>query len=77
VNEGVPRHGYPVLHEGIEVGTVASGTFSPTLRHGIATAYVPVELAAVGTSLAVSVRRKDVAATVVRPPFVKHTSLSG
>jgi aminomethyltransferase len=77
VDEGVPRHGYPVLHEGIEVGTVASGTFSPTLRHGIATAYVPVELAALGTALAVSVRRKDVAATVVRPPFVKSTSLSG
>jgi aminomethyltransferase len=77
VDEGVPRHGYPVLHEGIEVGTVASGTFSPTLRHGIATAYVPLELAALGTSLAVSVRRKDVAATVVRPPFVKRTSLSG
>ncbi|HZL05880.1 MAG TPA: glycine cleavage T C-terminal barrel domain-containing protein, partial [Coriobacteriia bacterium] len=54
---------------------VASGTFSPTLRHGIATAYVPAELAAVGTQLAVSVRRKDVAATVVRPPFVKQTSL--
>jgi len=76
VDEGVPRHAYPVVHEGMEVGTVASGTFSPTLRHGIATAYVPVEFSAVGTPLAVSARRKNVAATVVRPPFVKHTSLS-
>jgi aminomethyltransferase len=76
VSEGVPRHGYPVLHEGAEVGTVASGTFSPTLEHGIATAYVPSALAAPGTSLEIVVRRKTVAATVTRPPFVTGTSLS-
>jgi aminomethyltransferase len=76
VSEGVPRHGYPVLHDGVEVGTVASGTFSPTLEHGIATAYVPVALAEPGTCLDISVRRKNVSATVTRPPFVKRTSLS-
>lgn len=76
VSEGVPRHGYAVLHDGTEVGKVASGTYSPTLGHGIATAYVPVELAAPGTELTIAVRRKEVAATVVRPPFVKHTSLT-
>ncbi|HEY5517802.1 MAG TPA: glycine cleavage system aminomethyltransferase GcvT [Coriobacteriia bacterium] len=76
VSEGVPRHGYPVLHDGVEVGTVASGTFSPTLEHGIATAYVPAALAESGTCLEISVRRKNVSATVTRPPFVKRTSLS-
>jgi aminomethyltransferase len=74
--EGVPRHGYPVLHEGAEVGTVASGTFSPTLGHGIATAYVPVALSEPGTELEVGIRRKTVRATVTRPPFVTKTSLS-
>ena len=62
--DGVPRHGYPVLHEGAEVGTVASGTFSPTLGHGIATAYVPVALAEPGTQLEIAIRRKTVQATV-------------
>jgi aminomethyltransferase len=76
VLEGVPRHGYPVLHEGSEVGTVASGTFSPTLGHGIATAYVPIALTEPGTRLEVSIRRKNVEATVTRPPFVTRTSLS-
>jgi aminomethyltransferase len=76
VMEGVPRHGYPVLHEGAEVGTVASGTFSPTLGHGIATAYVPVALSEPGTELQVAIRRKTVSATVTRPPFVTRTSLS-
>lgn len=76
VDEGVPRHGYAVLHAGTEVGTVASGTFSPTLRHGIATAYVPAALAAPGTAFEIEIRRKRVGATVVRPPFVKQTSLT-
>jgi aminomethyltransferase len=76
VSEGVPRHEYPVLHGGTEVGKVASGTFSPTLGHGIATAYVPVDLGAPGTELVIAIRKKQVAATVVRPPFVKQTSLS-
>jgi aminomethyltransferase len=76
VMEGVPRHGYAVLHEGREVGTVASGTFSPTLGHGIATAYVPAALAEPGTELEIAIRRKTVSATVTRPPFVTKTSLS-
>jgi aminomethyltransferase len=76
VSDGVPRHGYPVLHGGTEVGKVASGTFSPTLGHGIATAYVPVDLSAPGTELVIAIRKKEAAATVVRPPFVKETSLS-
>ncbi|HHJ99387.1 MAG TPA: glycine cleavage system aminomethyltransferase GcvT [Actinobacteria bacterium] len=76
VSEGVPRHGYPVLHGGEEVGKVASGTFSPTLGHGIATAYVPVALADPGTGLEVGIRRKVASAVVTKPPFVKTTSLS-
>lgn len=76
VEEGVPRHGYPVLHDGEQVGSVASGTFSPTLGHGIATAYLPVALAEPGTRLEVAIRRKAMPATVVKMPFVTETSLS-
>jgi aminomethyltransferase len=76
VDAGIPRHGYTVLHEGVEVGKVASGSFSPTLESGIATAYVPAELAAPGTQMTVEIRKKTVPATVVKPPFVSKTSLS-
>lgn len=76
VSEGVPRHGYDVLHEGAVVGKVASGTYSPTLGHGIATGYVPAHLAGEGTALTVAIRKKTVPALVVKPPFVKETSLS-
>ncbi|MDO8963799.1 MAG: glycine cleavage system aminomethyltransferase GcvT [Coriobacteriia bacterium] len=76
VAEGIPRHGFPVLRDGVEVGTVASGTFSPTLEHGIATAYVPADCAELGTVLEIAIRRKTVLATVVKMPFVTETSLS-
>lgn len=74
VEDGIARHGYPVLHEGQEVGKVASGSFSPTLGTGIATAYVPRDLAAPGTRLEVAIRAKRSGALVVRPPFVTSTS---
>ena len=76
VDGAIPRHDSAVLHEGVRVGKVASGTFSPTLETGIATAYVPAELAAPGTRLQIEIRHKTVAATVVKPPFVTKTSLS-
>jgi aminomethyltransferase len=53
------------------VGEVTSGTFSPTLRTGIALALLDTGAGvAEGTALAVDVRgrRQDVEA--VRPPFV-------
>lgn len=71
----IPRHGHVVLHDDVEVGKVASGSFSPTLESGIATAYVPAALAQEGTGLQIEIRRKVVPATVVKPPFITRTSL--
>jgi aminomethyltransferase len=76
IEGAIPRHGMVVLHEGVEVGKVASGSFSPTLETGIATAYVPIELSEPGTTLQVEVRKKTLQATVVKMPFVSSTSLS-
>ncbi len=68
----IPRHGYPVLHDGTAVGTVTSGTWSPTLEKGIALASVPAALAKLGTELAVEIRGKAAPATVVRRPFYRR-----
>lgn len=76
VDGAIPRPGMNVLHGGTVVGKVASGSFSPTLETGIATAYVPVDFAVPGTELAVEVRKKTLAAEVVKTPFVSSTSLS-
>jgi aminomethyltransferase len=66
----IPRHGMAVLDGDRPVGEVTSGTFSPTLRQGIAMAYVLPDVAAKGTELAVDVRGRRGAVTVTRPPFV-------
>ncbi|MRR11607.1 glycine cleavage system aminomethyltransferase GcvT, partial [bacterium] len=64
VEGAIPRHGYSVLHDGDEVGKVASGTFSPTLQTGIATAYLPVAFAEPGTEVSAVVRKKVAQGTV-------------
>jgi aminomethyltransferase len=68
----IPRHGYPVLHQGTAVGEVSSGSWSPTLAKGIALAYVPAELAKPGTELAVEIRGKAEPAVVVKRPFYRR-----
>lgn len=82
---GIPRHGLAVAlvaGEGAEprrVGEVTSGTFSPTLQKGIALALVEgaaVEAARAGAGrLAIVIREVAMPARVVKPPFVKETSL--
>jgi aminomethyltransferase len=67
-----PREHYPVLHDGMLVGVVTSGTASPTLGRGIAMAMVPPALAAEGTRLAVDVRGAASPAVVTPLPFYKR-----
>src|SRR6266702_4870081 len=70
----IPRHGMAVLDpddpDGRPIGEVTSGTFSPTLRHGIALAYVVPAFAKDGTGLLVDVRGRRCSTRVTRPPFV-------
>jgi aminomethyltransferase len=69
---GVPRAGMAVLDaEGTRVGVTTSGTFSPTLRTGIALALVDTA-AGVGLDdpVSVDVRGRALPCTVVKPPFV-------
>lgn len=73
---GIPRSHLPIVHNGQVVGEVTSGTFSPSLNQGIGLGYVPTELAAVGTQLAIRIREKDHAAVVVKAPFLPETSLT-
>lgn len=70
--EGLPRAGQPVRAGGLDVGEVTSGTFSPTLRRGIALALVQTARAALGEQLTVVVRDRPLSAEVVRLPFVPH-----
>jgi aminomethyltransferase len=67
---GIPREDCPVVRGGARVGVVTSGTMSPSLKTGIALAYVAPEAAEAGTELAVEVRGRPVDAVVAKLPFV-------
>ncbi|MCL4554444.1 MAG: glycine cleavage system aminomethyltransferase GcvT [Actinobacteria bacterium] len=73
--EGIPRQGMSISVKGIEIGRVASGTFSPSLSIGIASGYIPIEYAVAEQKLDLQVRRKHAPLIVVDPPFVHDTSL--
>lgn len=69
---GIPRHGYPLADSaGNIIGTVTSGTMSPSLKKGIGMGYVTAETAAPGTEINVIIREKPVKAQIVKPPFWK------
>jgi glycine cleavage system T protein (aminomethyltransferase) len=71
---GIPREGCAVRSaDGSDLGTTTSGTFSPTLRQGIALALLDRSVAE-GDEVVVDVRGRDLPARVVKPPFVRlHT----
>jgi aminomethyltransferase len=72
---GFPRHGYPIAHEGEDVGVVTSGVVSPSLGFGVAMGYVPTELSKAGTEVGIRIRDKIVPAVVQRPPFYTEGSV--
>ncbi|MBC7235194.1 MAG: glycine cleavage system aminomethyltransferase GcvT [Chloroflexi bacterium] len=69
VERGMPRHGYPVVVNGQEVGEVTSGIYSPTMDDFIGMAYVPVEFSRPGTEIGILIRGRAHRARVVRKPF--------
>ncbi|MGC4033301.1 MAG: glycine cleavage system aminomethyltransferase GcvT [Tepidisphaeraceae bacterium] len=69
----IARQGAAISGVNGGVGTVTSGTFSPTLQKSIAMAYVDAALAEVGTKLTVDIKGEANEATVVPLPFYKRS----
>lgn len=69
----IPRHRHAVLRASDVLGTVSSGGFSPTLRHGIAMAYVEPGSVTPGDEVEIDVRGRRSRAKVVEPPFVDRS----
>ncbi len=72
LDRAIPRAHCAVLKSDAVIGECTSGTFSPTLKIGIALAYVDRSVA-IGDELEVDVRGKRGRATVVDPPFVDRS----
>lgn len=69
-----PRKGFRIHKDGNEIGSVTSGTFSPSLKKGIGLGYVAIEYAKIGTEINLEIRGKRVDGLVVKTPFYKHGS---
>jgi len=70
LDRGIPRAGMSVKNsQGEVIGEVTSGTFSPSLKHGIALALV-AQTVAVGDQLIIDVRGRESHCEVVKLPFV-------
>ncbi|HWG85213.1 MAG TPA: glycine cleavage T C-terminal barrel domain-containing protein, partial [Deinococcales bacterium] len=70
---GIPRDGYAVLDSGRPVGVVTSGTMSPSLKVGIALAYVAAEAAEPGRRLSLDVRGNQVPVVVGPAGFLARS----
>lgn len=72
VSEGkaIPREGYRLIVDDEAVGTVSSGTFSPTLGKGIANVYVDPDFDPEGKELFLEIRNKLHPFSLVTSPFV-------
>lgn len=72
IDKGIPRHGYELLNsEGKTIGHVTSGTMSPSLKKAIGMGYVQTEYAEFGTEIFIQIRKKQIKAVIVKPPFYK------
>lgn len=72
LDRGVPRAEMSVLDaDGRTIGRTTSGTFSPTLKAGIALALIDTETdIEPGAEVMIDVRGRQLRCTVVKPPFV-------
>ena len=79
LDRGIPRPHMQVRAvsesalEGDVIGEVTSGTFSPTLRKGIALALLDTSIA-IGAEVAVDVRGRESRFTVMKLPFVQPST---
>ena len=64
----VPEDGDPIVEDGAPIGRVTSARLSPTLGKGFGLAWVPIELAQDGRTIAIRVDGHDVQADVTLRP---------
>jgi aminomethyltransferase len=65
-----PRHGYEVFDNGEPIGIVTSGTYGPTVGHGVGLAYLPLQVALARRPLTAGPKLLTI--EPVELPFYKH-----
>lgn len=71
IDRCIPRHGCDIIVDGLKVGSITSGTFSPTLGKSIALGYIDRKFSKVGTIVNILTSGRTCACKVVPTPFYK------
>ena len=74
IDRCIPRTGYDIISNELVVGKVTSGTFSNSLKAGIALAYISSNVN-ISDTIYLEIRGKKYRGQVVSPPFITNTSL--
>ncbi|MCL2704956.1 MAG: glycine cleavage system aminomethyltransferase GcvT [Spirochaetaceae bacterium] len=69
IDKGVPRSGYKIEKDGVEIGYVTSGTYSPTLKKGVAMVMISAEMVQPRNEVDVIIRDNKIKAKIVKLPF--------
>ena len=67
--KAIPRHGYPVLRDGVQVGEVTTGYNSISTGKSVCMALVDASAAKLGTALDIQIRKKTFPGVVVKKRF--------
>ncbi len=69
VEAGIPRHGYEVLKDGVIIGHVTTGYYSPTLEKNIGLALIQAEHAKLDSEFEIQIRKKTKLAKQISKRF--------
>ncbi|MFN0118337.1 MAG: glycine cleavage system aminomethyltransferase GcvT [Elusimicrobiota bacterium] len=72
---GVARPGGEIWMNGQKMGTVASGTFSPSLNMAIGMAYFPISTPKTGQTFTIKQGTRELEATTISLPFYKKNKI--
>lgn len=72
LEKGIPRKDYEIVDgDGNSIGSVTSGTMSPSLKKAIGLGYVDVAYKSPDSEIFIQIRKKTIPAKVVKLPFYK------
>jgi len=75
MDKAIPRNGHPVMFGDMTIGTVTSGTFSPTFQKGIGMAYVDQIKSQPDTRISILINENPHPAIIRKRPLYKRRSI--
>ncbi len=76
LERGIAREGTEIKKDGVKIGVLSSGGFSPNLKVSIGQGYFDTSLAKVGDSVTAVVRDREIPAVLTSPVFVEAKTKS-